>query len=131
MYTGRIFKVKPLLKSTSKIILRIATWAAIVVYLYKYMGIKWLKIPWVPMTLVGTAVAFYLGFKNNSAYARTWEARKIWGAIVNLSRSWGILVRDFITDEFAQDPVSEQELKKSIVGSFIVILLGCIASKDN
>lgn len=66
MYTGRIFKVKPLLKSTSKIILRIATWAAIVVYLYEYMGIKWLKIPWVPMTLVGTAVAFYLGFKNNS-----------------------------------------------------------------
>lgn len=112
MYTGRIFKVKPLLKSTAKIILKISTWAAIVVCLYEYAGVKWLKIPWVPMTLVGTAVAFYLGFKNNSAYARTWEARKIWGAIVNLSRGWGILVRDFITDEFAHDSVSDQELKK-------------------
>ena len=47
-------------------------------------------------TLVGVAVSFYLGFKNNSANDRTWEARKVWGAIVNSSRSWGILVRDLV-----------------------------------
>ena len=32
---------------------------------------------------MGVAVAFYLGFKNSKSYERMWEARKIYGAIVN------------------------------------------------
>lgn len=50
-------------------------------------------LPWEPISVIGIAVAFYLGFKNNSSYDRTWEARKIWGAIVNDSRTFttGIL----------------------------------------
>lgn len=46
------------------------------------------SIPWQPLSIIGIAVAFYLGFKNNSSYDRTWEARKIWGSIVNNSRSF-------------------------------------------
>lgn len=45
---------------------------------------------------MGIAVAFYLGFKNNSSYDRTWEARKIWGGIVNSSRSFGAAVVSFV-----------------------------------
>lgn len=70
-----------------------------------------MKIPWVPLTLLGIALAFYVGFKNNSAYDRTWEARKIWGGIVNSSRSWGAMVTGFVTNEFADEKVSEEELK--------------------
>ena len=54
--------------------------------LYKYDIIN-VNIPWLPVSVVGTAVAFYVGFKNNQAYDRLWEARKIWGGIVNDSRS--------------------------------------------
>jgi len=39
------------------------------------------------VSVIGTAVAFYVGFKNNQAYDRMWEARKIWGGIVNDSRA--------------------------------------------
>src|SRR5215510_1097986 len=39
-------------------------------------------------TLIGTAIAFFIAFSNNQAYSRWWEARIIWGAIVNDSRSW-------------------------------------------
>tara|TARA_B100000795_G_scaffold35292_1_gene23312 strand:+ start:26607 stop:26840 length:234 start_codon:yes stop_codon:yes gene_type:complete len=49
-------------------------------------------IPWLPISVVGTAVAFYVGFKNNQAYDRMWEAHKIWGGIVNESRTWGMLI---------------------------------------
>lgn len=35
---------------------------------------------------------FFLGFRNNSAYDRWWEARKIWGGIVNVSRSFSFEV---------------------------------------
>lgn len=48
------------------------------------------------IALVGTGAAFIVGFKNTQTYNRLWEARMIWGAIVNSSRSWGIMVKDFV-----------------------------------
>lgn len=39
-------------------------------------------------TVLGTAIAFFIGFNNNQAYDRWWEARKAWGSIVNDSRSF-------------------------------------------
>lgn len=54
---------------------------------------------WQPISILGIAVAFYLGFKNNASYDRTWEARKIWGGIVNNSRTFGAAVTSFIQGE--------------------------------
>ncbi len=45
-------------------------------------------IPFGAIGALGSALAIFLGFRNNSAYDRWWEARKIWGALVNDSRSW-------------------------------------------
>lgn len=59
-------------------------------------------IPWNAVTVIGIAVAFYLGFKNNSSYDRTWEARKIWGGIVNSSRSFGAAVLAFVKGSDAE-----------------------------
>lgn len=61
-----------------------------------------LRLPWQPVSVVGIAVAFYLGFKNNSSYDRTWEARKIWGAIVNDSRSFAAAVVAFVQGDNAE-----------------------------
>jgi len=85
-------------------------WATAAACLYHFAELPWLTIPWLPLSLIGTAVAFYCGFKNNSAYDRMWEARKIWGAIVNSSRAWGTYVRTFTTAQFAEQPVSDAEL---------------------
>ena len=76
-----------------------------------YFEIISISIPWLPISVIGTAVAFYVGFKNNQAYDRMWEARKIWGGIVNDSRSWGMVVDGFITDQFTKNSVSVEELK--------------------
>jgi putative membrane protein len=80
-----------------------------IAFLYHY-SILTITIPWLPVSVVGTAVAFYVGFKNNQAYDRMWEARKIWGAIVNSSRAWGMYVDGFITDQFTNQSVSEEEV---------------------
>jgi putative membrane protein len=69
-------------------------------------------IPWVPISVIGTAVAFYAGFKNNQAYDRMWEARKIWGAIVNESRTWGSYVDGYITNTFRENKLTDKELAK-------------------
>ncbi|MCW5922297.1 MAG: hypothetical protein KIS77_08140 [Saprospiraceae bacterium] len=64
---------------------------------YFTLGSKCFFVPWQPVLLVGTALAFYLGFKNNASYDRLWEARKIWGAIVNNSRSFAAAVFGFVS----------------------------------
>jgi putative membrane protein len=61
----------------------------------KYLSVD-ISISWQPISLIGIAVAFYLGFKNNASYDRTWEARKIWGGIVNSSRTFGSAVVSFV-----------------------------------
>lgn len=81
------------------------------VVLYK-LGFTWLHLPWLPIALIGTAVAFLIGFKNNASYDRLWEARKVWGGIVNTSRSWAMMVRDLVNDQYANEKVSDEELNK-------------------
>lgn len=64
-----------------------------VAYAHEYLASG---IPWLPVSVIGTAVAFYLTFKNNQAYDRMWEARKLWGGIVNSSRTWGMMVMSYV-----------------------------------
>ncbi len=40
-----------------------------------------------PFSLIGVAVAIFLGFRNNASYDRFWEGRKLWGALVLENRS--------------------------------------------
>ena len=85
---------------------------ALIAFLY-HVGYIHIKLPWLPVSVIGTAVAFYVGFKNSQSYDRMWEARKIWGGIVNDSRSWGMMVDGFVTNLFATNKVSEEELQQT------------------
>jgi len=80
----------------------------IISVLFKVVGWHWISIPWLPVSLIGTEVAFYVGFKNNQSYDRVWEARKIWGGIVNSSRSWGMMVNSFILNS----QLADEEIKQ-------------------
>ena len=82
----------------------------IAVLLYDVASLQWVAIPWQPVSLVGIALAFYLGFKNNSSYDRLWESRKIWGGIVNDSRSFGVMVMNYISSLHATTPASDDDL---------------------
>ena len=77
-----------------KNILQTFALSIIVVILYRFLGLKVIAIPFLPVASIGTAVAFYVGFKNNQAYDRLWEARRLWGGITNTSR---ILTASFIS----------------------------------
>lgn len=59
-----------------------------------YFTLKGIHVPITLLTVPGTVIALLLGFRTNSAYDRWWEARIIWGAIVNDSRTW---VRQLLT----------------------------------
>lgn len=111
MYTRRIFPIRGVLKWTRRHIFLFLLLALIPVVLFDIFGLKWLHVPWLPLGVLGTAVAFIVSFKNNASYDRLWEARKIWGGIVNASRSWTIMVKDFITTDHAKNEKSEEELQ--------------------
>lgn len=118
MYTKRNYSLKDMLIWTRHDIYKFIIIALIPVILYHFLNWKWLHLPWLPIALIGTAVAFIIGFKNNASYGRLWEARMIWGGIVNSSRSWTMQVKDFITNEFSENKHTEEALyaiKKELV----------------
>jgi putative membrane protein len=57
--------------------------------------------PTLPMPLLGTVLAIFLGFRNATAYARWYEARTLWGSLVNHSRSFAREVMMLLPQEAA------------------------------
>ncbi|SEM96936.1 putative membrane protein [Gemmobacter aquatilis] len=58
-----------------------------------------------PFAMFGVALSLFLGFRNNAAYDRWWEARKLWGALVADARA---LARE--AELFLPDPATRQLL---------------------
>lgn len=110
MFVKRIFPIKTVIIWSKRYIILFFVLGIIPVFLFDVIGLKWLHVPWLPLGVLGTAVAFITGFKNNAAYDRLWEARKIWGGIVNASRSWTIMVKDFITNNHSNLSDSNEKL---------------------
>lgn len=96
MHAGRHYTLREILTWTRRETLVFAGLAAVPLVL-EALGAAPPSVPWQPIAVLGTAVAFVTGFKSNAAYGRLWEARTIWGGIVNASRTWAVLVRDFNT----------------------------------
>jgi len=118
MYTKKNYTIRRMLSWTRRDILVFLLFSTIPVILYEVLNWKWLHLPWLPIGLIGTALAFIVGFKNNASYGRLWEARKIYGGIVNASRLLATMVNDFITNEHAIKNKSEEEffqIKKTII----------------
>ena len=114
MYIKRTYKFLDLFKWTRFDSLKFLVIIIVWVTAYVFLELTWLRVPWTPIALIGTAVAFLIGFQNNAAYDRIWEARKIWGGIVNSSRTLGMFLQDMITNEYAKKPVDENTLNKEI-----------------
>ncbi|MCA9663558.1 MAG: hypothetical protein KC486_34835, partial [Myxococcales bacterium] len=64
MLVNRRFPPALLVIYTLRLMLVAAGWAAIVFALYAYADLHFLRQPFLPISTIGTAVAFYVGFKN-------------------------------------------------------------------
>jgi len=114
MYVKKSFTLKEILRFSGGHLLWISAWTIFITVVHEAFHPTWMAIPWLPISVIGTALAFYLGFKNNQAYDRLWEARKIWGAIVNSSRAWGTSVKAFVSDQFAKSGVPKTAIDKHV-----------------
>jgi putative membrane protein len=96
MYIRNNLRWSVVWKLTRRSLLVFLLYNTVICYLYGPLNVHILDIPWQPVALLGTAVAFYIGFKSNGSYDRFWEGRQLWGSIVNTSRVWAIRAFDFV-----------------------------------
>jgi putative membrane protein len=80
-----------------------------VVAAYKMLHWDWVALPHIPLSLFGSAIGIILAFRNQSSYARWWEARTLWGAVVNNSRT---LARQVTTVMLPSNDGDAGELKE-------------------
>lgn len=74
-----------------------------------YFEEKQFDLHTIPFTLTGVALSIFLGFRNNAAYDRWWEGRKLWGAAVNTTRSFARQVLTLIGDVPGQTTLDEAQ----------------------
>jgi putative membrane protein len=66
----------------------------------------------IPFTLISLALGVFLGFRNNTAYERYWEARRLWGKLVNDARIFARLVLTQLSLDVRSEPrLSAGELR--------------------
>ena len=96
MYIRKNLRWDVVWRLTRRSLLVFLIYNTLICLLYGPLNVHVLDIPWQPVALLGTAVAFYIGFKSNGSYDRFWEGRQLWGSIVNVSRVWAIRAFDFV-----------------------------------
>ena len=70
--------------------------------------------PQLPLTLFGSVLALFLGFRSNSAYQRWWEGRSLWGLMINASRSLARATRNFLPADAEATALKHEIVKRQI-----------------
>jgi ion channel-forming bestrophin family protein len=98
-------------------------------YLFnEHVLLHYIEFPSIVPGILGPALAFFIGFNNNQAYDRWWEARKIWGGLVNDSRSWARQIVEYTSAEDSEAAKELLKIKKRTIYRHIAFLY---ALKDN
>lgn len=86
--------------------------AVVVTVIDLYVGKFHGNLTPIPFSLIGLALSIFLGFRNNTSYDRFWEGRKLWGGLVNSSRTITRQVTTLISDV---DDATRDELVKRVI----------------
>lgn len=113
MYIGKKMGIGAMWVFARKNLIKTALLSTAVTCVYQLLKWKFIAIPFLPVATIGTAVAFYIGFKNNQAYDRLWEARQLWGGFTNVSRTLTASIISLVDDK---------EVRKSIMQKHIAYI---------
>jgi ion channel-forming bestrophin family protein len=99
----------------------VSAYAILVAVLYQNFHFTRISIPIAVLSIVGTVLSLLLAFRSNQAYDRWWEARTLWGAIVNDSRTLARQVLSFTNNLYTgadDEYFREQFVKRQIAWSY-------------
>lgn len=81
---------------------------SVIVFFLHNQNVITVTLPFSISAILGSALAIFIAFRNNSSYSRWWEARTLWGGIINSSRVLARLVITF-TDSHSHQQNFEKE----------------------
>lgn len=91
---------------------------AVTVFLLHKQNVTTITFPFSISAILGSALAIFIAFRNNSSYSRWWEARTLWGGIINSSRVLARLIITFTDSHSHQqnyDKERSEQFKKEII----------------
>jgi len=71
---------------------------ALVTVAHELLQWHWLRLPTLPLAVVGAALGIFVSFRTNSCYDRWWEGRKLWGRLINTSRHLCLQANAYVCD---------------------------------
>ena len=96
-------------------LLGLLAYDVLIVLAYQHGYLQWAALEEIPLSLFGSAIGVILAFRNSTSYSRWWEARILWGSIVNNCRSWARLVTTTLrSDDKAASGEIEQIRRKMV-----------------
>lgn len=91
---------------------------ALTVFVLHRQGVTAISFPFSIAAILGSALAIFIAFRNNSSYSRWWEARTLWGGIINSSRVLARLIITFTDSHTHQqnyDKDRSEQFKKEMI----------------
>jgi putative membrane protein len=98
-------------------VLFVAIYGILIEIIYQNYHVTSISIPMTIHTVLGTIISLLLAFRSNQAYDRWWEARIVWGAIVNDSRTLARQILFLMEDPYDNDsirPFKHRMIKRQI-----------------
>ena len=89
--------------------------AVVVTLLWDQYELEQFSLSTTPFSLISVALGIFLGFRNNASYDRFWEGRKLWGRMVNVSRTWARQVEMMVGDDAGAEADSVRELRRELI----------------
>lgn len=96
-------------------IITICSYAVVVGILDQYSFLSKISVPIGITATIGTAVSLLLAFRTAQSYERWWEARIIWGSIVNDSRTFIRQLIQFLPESEAKKPIVTKFTNRQII----------------
>jgi ion channel-forming bestrophin family protein len=118
MIASKTSRLTRMLQGLGPAMFSLLAWDLLIVVCFRILHATWVGSNHVPLGSFGTVVGIIVGFRNGSAYARWWEGRTLWGAIVNRSRTLARQVLTTMTAGPAATPAEQGEvaaLQKELV----------------
>ena len=113
MYTGKYIGTVDLFRQNWRVMAGLVAVTTATVWAHEELFDAYLRIS-LAVAALGTAISFFIGFLTSQAYDRWWEARKIWGEVVNDSRSFGRLVATVLPRVPELDPLRDRLVRRHI-----------------
>lgn len=92
-------------------VLAVSVYTSLIWIFHEELNLAHISIPLGVPTILGTVISLLLAFRSNQAYDRWWEARVVWGSIVNDSRTFTRQVLAFVQVPYENDQITEFQKK--------------------